>query len=98
MREAIQRSASEQGGGVSSPARPPRSTTSRAAFHSLVTSWRPWSMRSALKRTSWVLDIIIIPKRRASAPAVSIRSIGSTPVPSDLLMRRPSAACTTEWM
>ncbi len=55
-------------------------------------------MRSAEKRTSWALDIISRPKRRASAPWVSMISIGSMPVPSDLLIRRPSGACTTEWM
>jgi hypothetical protein len=64
----------------------------------LVASWRPWRTRSSLKRTSWVLDIISRPKRSASAPWASISSSGSTPVPSDLLIRRPSGACTTEWM
>ncbi len=34
----------------------------------------------------------------ASAPYLSIISSGSMPVPSDLLMRRPSAAWITEWM
>jgi len=53
---------------------------------------------SSLKRTSWVLDIISRPKRVASAPYFSIMSSGSIPVPSDLLMRRPSGAWMTEWI
>ena len=46
--------------------------------------------------TSWVEDIASRPKRTASAPWRSISSSGSMPVPSDLLIRRPSGAWMTE--
>ena len=36
--------------------------------------------------------------RRASAPYLSTICRGSMPVPSDFDMRRPSAACTWQWM
>ena len=97
MTEAIQRSPRVSGGG-GWPARPPRSTTRRVAFQSLVTNCRPWRMRSSLNRTSCVEVIMSSPNRRASAPSRSTTSSGSIPVPRLLLMRRPSGACTTEWM
>ena len=75
-------------------------------------SWLPCAIRSSLKRTSWPEAIASSPKRTASAPYAgnsppcentggrgppAIRSSGSTPVPSDLLIRRPSGAWITEW-
>src|SRR5438093_7378655 len=74
-------------------------STRRVAFHSLLQKRLYPSTRLSSKRTSW-LDIATdeAHARRASAPYFDIRSRGSTPVPSDLDMRRPSAACTTQWM
>jgi hypothetical protein len=58
----------------------------------------PCFTRSAEKRTSCVDDIASSPKRTASAPWCSISSSGSTPVPSDLDIRRPSGAWITAWI
>jgi hypothetical protein len=68
----------------------------RVALKSLLPSARPCSIFSSEKRTSWVEDIASSPKRTASAPYWSMSVTGSMPVPSDLLIRRPSGAWMTE--
>jgi len=54
-------------------------------------------MRLSSNLTSW-LDIATDAAHAltASVPYLSISSRGSTPVPSDFDMRRPSVACTTQ--
>ena len=56
-------------------------------------------MRDSSYRTSW-LDIATdaAHARRASAPYWSTIDRGSTPVPSDFDILRPSAACTWQWI
>ena len=73
--------------------------TSRVAFHSLLQKRLYPSTRLSSNRTSW-LDIATdaAHARTASAPYFVINPRGSTPVPSDFDMRRPSAACTWQWM
>ena len=98
-RETIQRSSTVSaaaGSAVASGSTPMR--IRREAFHSLLARSRPCCTRCWEKRTSWVEDMASRPKRSASAPCSSISWIGSTPVPSDLDMRRPSGAWMTEWM
>ena len=75
------------------------SITKRAAFQSLLAKLRDSGMRSSLKRISCPLEARRSrEKRRASAPYFSIISTGSTPLPSDLDMRRPFLSSTVAKM